>query len=82
MTTLKRPVHPMTLEVEQALDASDLRAAYDARPAYQRNDYLGWIDQAKREDTHRKRLGQMLSELEDGDVYMGMAWVPGQDASE
>lgn len=82
MTALKRPVHPMTLEVEQALDASDLRVAYDARPAYQRNDYLGWIDQAKREDTHRKRLGQMLSELEDGDVYMGMAWVPGQDASE
>jgi uncharacterized protein YdeI (YjbR/CyaY-like superfamily) len=72
----------MTLEVEQALDASDLRASYDARPARQRNDYLGWLDQAKREDTHRKRLGQMLSELEDGDVYMGMAWEPGQDAPE
>jgi len=69
----------MTLEVEQALDASDLRAAYDARPAYQRNDYLGWIDQAKREDTHRKRLGQMLSELEDGNVYMGMPWGADQD---
>jgi uncharacterized protein YdeI (YjbR/CyaY-like superfamily) len=82
MTALKRPVHPMTLEVEQALDASDLRAAYDARPACQRNDYIGWIDQAKREDTHRKRLGQMLSELEDDDVYMGMPWGPGQDASE
>lgn len=82
MTALKRAVHPMTLEVEQALDASDLWATYDARPAYQRNDYLGWIDQAKREDTHRKRLGQMLSELEDGDVYMGMGWKPGQDPSE
>jgi uncharacterized protein YdeI (YjbR/CyaY-like superfamily) len=82
MTALKRPIHAMTLEVEQALEASDLRAAYDARPAYQRNDYLGWIDQAKREDTHRKRLGRMLDELEDGDLYMGMPWGPDQDAAE
>ncbi len=79
MTALKRPVHPMTTEVEQALDASELRPAYDARPAYQRDDYLGWIEQAKREDTHRRRIGQMLDELEDGDAYMGMPWAPGQD---
>ena len=82
MTALKRPVHPMTTEVEQALEASDLRAAYDVRPAYQRNDYLGWIDQAKREDTHRRRIGQILDELEDGDAYMGMPWGPGEGSPE
>jgi uncharacterized protein YdeI (YjbR/CyaY-like superfamily) len=49
-------------------------AAYDARPAYQRNDYLGWIAQAKREETKAKRLAQMLDELERGGVYMNMAW--------
>jgi uncharacterized protein YdeI (YjbR/CyaY-like superfamily) len=69
----------MTTEVEQALEASDLRVAFDARPAYQRGDYLGWIDQAKREDTHRRRIGQMLDELEDGDAYMGMPWGPDQE---
>jgi uncharacterized protein YdeI (YjbR/CyaY-like superfamily) len=51
-----------------------LMAAYEARPDYQRNDYLGWIAQARREETRRKRLDQMLDELERGDVYMKMAW--------
>ncbi|WP_338001482.1 YdeI/OmpD-associated family protein [Aminobacter anthyllidis] len=48
--------------------------AYEARPDYQRNDYLGWISQAKLETTRRKRLDQMLDELERGGVYMRMAW--------
>ncbi|HSG43712.1 MAG TPA: YdeI/OmpD-associated family protein [Anaerolineales bacterium] len=25
--------------------------AYNARPPYQRNDYIGWITRAKREET-------------------------------
>jgi len=49
-------------------------AAYRARPPYQRNDYLGWIDRAKRPQTKARRLQQMLDELEQGDVYMKMAW--------
>ena len=48
--------------------------AYRARPPYQRNDYLGWIDRAKRPETKERRLGQMLAELEQGDLYMKMAW--------
>lgn len=60
--------------VRAALKQRGLTAAYDARPAYQRNDYLGWIAQAKREATRAKRLAQMLDELERGDVYMNMAW--------
>ncbi|QBF33843.1 YdeI/OmpD-associated family protein [Thalassococcus sp. S3] len=46
---------------------------FDERPWYQRNDYLGWIKRAKREDTKLRRLNQMLDELETGNVYMKMA---------
>ena len=45
---------------------------YRERPAYQQNDYIGWIEKAKREETKMKRLAQMLSELEGGGVYMKM----------
>ena len=40
----------------------------------QRNDYLMWINNAKREATKQKRLDQMLDELERGGVYMRMEW--------
>ena len=50
--------------------------AYRARPPYQRNDYLGWIARAKRDDTKARRLAQMLDELARGDRYMKMAWRP------
>lgn len=48
-------------------------AAYQARPAYQQNDYLGWIARAMRPETQAQRLAQMLDELEQGRVYMPMA---------
>ncbi len=51
-------------------------SAYEARPAYQRNDYLGWITRAKRPETRSKRLHQMLDELAQGGVYMGMRHNP------
>ena len=60
--------------VREALDERGMREKYDARPPYQRNDYLLWINKVKREETKRKHLEQMLAELEAGDVYMGMAW--------
>ena len=60
--------------VRAALKERGLTAAYDARPDYQRNDYLGWIARAKRDDTKAKRLDQMLDELEHGGVYMNMVW--------
>ena len=66
----------MPENVARALLAQGLRDLYDARPWYQRNDYLGWIDRAKREDTKQKRLDQMFEELTAGDVYMNMAWHP------
>lgn len=71
---LKRPRQPMPDFVHEALMQRGLMAAYHARPAYQQNDYLRWIDRAKRPATVQKRLNQMLNELAAGDTYMKMAW--------
>jgi uncharacterized protein YdeI (YjbR/CyaY-like superfamily) len=60
--------------VRAALDERGLREQYDARPAYQRNDYLLWINTAKHDEPKQKRLSQMLEELEEGFVYMRMDW--------
>jgi uncharacterized protein YdeI (YjbR/CyaY-like superfamily) len=60
--------------VREALEQRGLREKYDARPPYQRNDYLLWINKVKRDDTKHKHLAQMLDELESGGVYMGMKW--------
>ena len=62
--------------VREALEEQGLMADYLARPAYQQNDYLGWIQRAKREGTRNKRLRQMLDELARGGVYMNMAHPP------
>lgn len=75
-SNLKRPIHPMPDFVKKALRERGLEDAYKARPPYQRNDYLGWINRAVREETKQKRLEQMLDELERGDVYMNMKWKP------
>ena len=72
----KRPRYPMPDFMREALEERGLMEAYDSRPPYQRNDYIGWITRAKREETVRKRLAQMLDELERGDVYMKMTWHP------
>jgi uncharacterized protein YdeI (YjbR/CyaY-like superfamily) len=66
----------MPEDIRTALLESDLMGAYQKRPPYQQNDYLGWIGRAKREDTRQKRLAQMLDELRLGSVYMNMKWNP------
>lgn len=71
---LQRKINPMPDEVRDALLDQGLMDAYEARPAYQRNDYLGWISRAKLPQTRRKRLEQMLDELRRGGVYMKMTW--------
>lgn len=73
---MKRPPNPMPDYVRSSLKAEGLLDRYEERPWYQRNDYLGWIERAKREDTKARRLQQMLDELRSGDVYMKMAWSP------
>lgn len=66
----------MPAHVRKALMEQGLMKAYNARPPYQRNDYLAWISRAKLEVTRTKRLNQMLRELKAGDSYMKMAWRP------
>ncbi|HZX49010.1 MAG TPA: YdeI/OmpD-associated family protein [Nitrospirota bacterium] len=58
--------------VRNALEERSLMDAFNERPAYQQNDYVGWINRAKRQETKEKRLRQMLDELEKGGVYMNM----------
>ena len=73
---LKRPVYLMPEFVRKALRSKELNTAYDARPPYQRNDYIGWITRAKLPATQEKRLTQMLDELARGNRYMKMAYRP------
>ncbi len=62
----KRERHPMPEAVRCALENSGLFEAYNARPPYQQNDYIGWISSAKRPETQAARLAQMLDELSGG----------------
>jgi len=74
---LKREIYPMPDDIRAVLQARGLVERYDARPAYQQNDYVGWIGRAKRAETRQKRIDQMLDELEAGGVYMKMKWSAG-----
>ena len=60
--------------VRDALTSRGLMGAYDARPPYQRNDYISWITRAKRPETQQKRLDTMLRELQSGSGYMGLPY--------
>ncbi len=71
---LTRIRYKMPDYIHKALTECGLMDAYQARPDYQQNDYIGWITRAKREETREKRLAQMLAELEGGGRYMNMEW--------
>jgi hypothetical protein len=77
---LERVRQSMPAFVRRALTARGLMTEYRRRPAYQQNDYLGWIAGAKLDTTKQKRLAQMLDELEAGNVYMKMRWSPSRAA--
>jgi uncharacterized protein YdeI (YjbR/CyaY-like superfamily) len=66
----KRSAAEMPADVKLSLEVHELRADFDHRPAYQRNEYLLWITRASRAEIRLKRLNQMLQELERGGVYM------------
>jgi uncharacterized protein YdeI (YjbR/CyaY-like superfamily) len=74
----KRPTQQLPDDVGAELVDRDLAVAFEARPFYQRNDYLSWIGRAVKPETRRKRIEQMLNELDQGGVYMGMAHPPSQ----
>ncbi len=64
----------MPPDVRRALTETSLLERYRARPAYQQNDYLSWVNRAKRQETRQKRLDIMLDDLRRGDRYMGMLY--------
>jgi uncharacterized protein YdeI (YjbR/CyaY-like superfamily) len=76
MPPLTRTINAMPAAIRETLETRGLLEAYYARPDYQQNDYLGWLARAKRPETQEKRLNQMLTELEQGGVYMRMKWQP------
>ena len=80
ISRMQRERYPMPDFIRAALEQKKLTAAYDARPPYQRNDYIGWITRAKLPATQQKRLTQMLEELEKGDAYMKIAYHPKKSA--
>jgi len=65
---------PMPGFVKTALAKHKLLDAFLARPEYQRNDYLTWLDGAKLPAQRQQRLTQFVEELGKGDVYMGQPW--------
>lgn len=73
---LTRARNAMPEYIEKSLLQHGLAQAYFDRPAYQQNDYIGWIERAVRADTRKKRLDQMLDELRRGGVYMKMKHRP------
>ncbi len=70
----KRPDLPIPEDIQQALEAGELLDVFAARPGNQRNGYISWISESRREVTRRKRVRQMLEELYSGDIYRGAAW--------
>jgi len=62
--------------IEEQLISLCLMDDYKRRPPYQQNDYIAWIERAKRQETKQKRLNQMLEELKTGGVYMKMEHTP------
>lgn len=71
----------MPEDVAAALVYEALWSAFEERPEYQQNDYVGWITRAKRPETRQKRLRQMLDELRTGGVYMKMKHPPSRRAA-
>nr|WP_319564481.1 YdeI/OmpD-associated family protein [uncultured Rhodoferax sp.] len=71
---MTREPYPMPEAIRAAMAEKNLTAAYEVRPPYQRNDYIGWITRAKLPATQHKRLAQMLAELAAGNAYMKMPY--------
>ncbi len=78
----RRARHQMPEDVREALEREGVSEDYEQRPAYQRNDYLGWIGAAKRSETRAKRLAQMIEELRQGGVYMKMEHAPSRKSAQ
>jgi uncharacterized protein YdeI (YjbR/CyaY-like superfamily) len=79
---MKRARYPMPADVKTALSAGGVTADYHNRPAYQQNDYTGWITRAGSDETRLRRIAQMVAELKKGGVYMKMAHAPSRKTAK
>ena len=70
--TQRRLRHKIPVFVRRALVKEKVLEAYLSRPPHQQNDYIGWINRAKKEETKMKRLNQMFDGLKKGIVCMKM----------
>ena len=66
---LERPVQSMASFVRVALLSQGQLKANRERPAYQRNDYLSWIQRAKMAETRQKRLPNARRTQAWGSLY-------------
>jgi hypothetical protein len=73
---------PMPGNVRAALVKRKLMDAFDARPAYQREDYMKWIATAAGPAAKQQRLDQMLDELDKGGVFKGEPWTPPESRAD
>ena len=73
---------PMPGNVRAALEKRKLMEAYEARPQYQRDEYLKWVALAAGPQAKQKRLDQMLDELEKGGVFKGEPYTPPKKPGE
>lgn len=60
---MTRRIYDIPDDIVKILHRQGLWEEYRERPAYQQNDYIGWITRAKRPEIRAKRLNQMLREL-------------------
>ena len=67
VVTLARDDAPRTVSVTDdlgaALEAAGRRAAFDALSYSHQREYVEWIDEAKRADSRRRRIGKAVDQL-------------------
>ncbi len=79
---MKRQRYIMPSDIEKQLVVHGVMEDYKQRPEYQQNDYIGWIERAKRENTRQTRIKQMVEELITGGVYMKMDHPPSRKTQD
>lgn len=58
--------------IKKILKKESLLEKYNEQIYTYRKGYVQWIEEARQEETKKKRIGIMLSELREGKEYMGM----------
>ncbi len=57
---IMRERHAMPDDVLATLKSENVLADFEARPAYQQNDYVGWITRAARDETRHSGVWRQV----------------------